>query len=254
MKRIVCLALTLIGSVSGFAQMVIGITTDKTASLVFPFAIRHVDRGTPTVLAQHLEETPTVLLVKAAEKNFTETNLSVVTEDGSVYSFTVCFNPQPATWVHYVPANKSATIAGYAKAILDNPATVKRIKFSSGDVRFALEGIYIKDEVVFYQFAITNQSPIEYDVDLLRFFVKDQHKSKRTAVQAVTYAPLHVAGNASKVKAFGKSTVVIALEKFTIPDKKLLFVQMNERNGGRHLLLRVTNRTLLKGIVLPEMH
>ncbi|MBK8310909.1 MAG: DUF4138 domain-containing protein [Chitinophagaceae bacterium] len=75
--------------VSATAQTTLGITTDKTTSLVFPFAIKHVDRGTQAVLAQQVKEAPTILLVKAAEKDFAETNLSVVTDDGSVYAFTV---------------------------------------------------------------------------------------------------------------------------------------------------------------------
>jgi len=34
--------------------------------------------------------------------------------------------------------------------------------------------------------------------------------------------------------------------KFTIPDKKYLFIQIMEKNGGRHLQLRVHNRTIVK--------
>lgn len=253
MKRLVCLVMVMLAVFSLSAQTVIGIATDKTTNLVFPFAVKHVDRGTPMVLAQYLKETPTVLLVKAADKNFEETNLSVVTDDGSVYSFTIQYSPQPTHLVHYIPVSRNSTTASYAMGILDNPVTVKNIQASSGDVQFSLQGIYIKDDVIFYQLAIDNKSPIDYDVDLLRFYVKDKRIGKRTAVQEIPYTPLHIAGNASKVKAFANSTIVVALEKFTIPDKKLLFVQLAEKNGGRHLQLRICNQTLLKAIPLPDL-
>lgn len=253
MKHFVCLAFVFIGVTSGFAQTVIGITTDKTTSLVFPFAIRHVDRGTQAVLAQHLKETPTILLVKASEKNFAETNLSVVTDDGSVYAFMVSYNPQPAVWVHYLPIIKRPTLAAQALAILDNPPMLKRPKAESLDVSLKLIGIYIKDNVIFYQLQAENDGPIDYDVDMLRFSVKDQRKNKRTTIQEIEHSPLHTAGNASQIEAFSKNVVVVALEKFTIPDKKLLFIQTNEKSGGRHLSLRITNRTLLKGAVLPDV-
>lgn len=251
MKQFVCLVCALVCAASGFAQTAIGITTDKTTSLVFPCAIKHVDRGTQMVLAQHLTETPTILLIKAGEKNFKETNLSVVTDDGSVYALTLIYNPQATTWVHYLPANKEISITMQALTLLDNAPILKGTKARNMDVEMDVTGIYIKDEVMFFALQLQNNGPIDYDVDFLRFFVRDQKRSKRTAVQEVEQTPLHVAGNASKIKAYSKNVVVLVLNKFTIPDKKLLYMQMAEKAGGRNLQLRISNRTILRGILLP---
>lgn len=38
----------------------------------------------------------------------------------------------------------------------------------------------------------------------------------------------------------------MALPKFTIPDKKVLYIVMKEFNGGRLLRLRVRNRQLMR--------
>ncbi len=70
MKRFVCLVMVSWSFVSAMAQTSLCISTDKTTSLVFPFAIRHVDRGTQSVLVQPVKEAPTILLIKAASKNF----------------------------------------------------------------------------------------------------------------------------------------------------------------------------------------
>jgi len=253
MKRFVCLVMMSWLFVSAKAQTSLCISTEKTTSLVFPFAILHVDRGTQSVLAQPVKESPTILLVKAATKGFPETNLSVVTEDGSIYSFMVCYDNNPATWVYHLPINKSATLATYSNGILDNPKTLRGIKDKKYNMKSSVIGIYIKENVIYYQLYIENNGPVDYDIDLLRFYIKDKKKSKRTAVQENEQKPLYIAGNISKVKAGEISVIVFALDKFTIPDKKYLAVQIMEKNGGRHFLMKVNNKKIMKAIVLPDL-
>lgn len=37
----------------------------------------------------------------------------------------------------------------------------------------------------------------------------------------------------------------MAMNKFTIPDKKRLIIEIQERNGGRHFLYKLKNKSLL---------
>ena len=62
------------------------ISAVKTISLVFPFPVTHVDRGSKDILVQQVKEAANILLVKAAARDIPETNLSVVTDEGSIYS------------------------------------------------------------------------------------------------------------------------------------------------------------------------
>ena len=253
MKLFMCLVLAGWVAVSGKAQTSLCISTEKTTSLVFPFAILHVDRGTQSVLVQSVKEAPSILLVKAAAKDFRETNLSVVTEDGSIYSFTICYDNNPAKWVYYLPVNTSATVSTYANGILDNPETVHGIKDHKWDIVSKISGIYIKGNVIYYQLFLDNQSPVDYDIDLLRFYIRDKKKNKRTAVQEYELKPIYVAGNTSQVKANSISSIVVALEKFTIPDAKYLGVQIMEKNGGRHLFMKVNNKKIIQAVALPDL-
>lgn len=253
MKRLVCMICAGWLFVSAVAQTRLAITTDKTTSLVFPFAIRHVDRGTSSVLAQQVKEAPEILLVKAAARDFTETNLSVVTDDGSVYAFTVIYDNRPAVWVYYLPVNRTATISSYANAILDNERTTKGIKDKKYNMIARVKGIYIKDNTIYFQLYINNDGTVDYDIDLLRFFIKDKKRSKRTAVQELEQKSLHITGNYNNVKGSNNTVFVVALEKFTIPDKKYLGIQMMEKNGGRHFLLKVHNKDIMKARVLPDL-
>jgi hypothetical protein len=252
MKRFVSMICVFFAIVTN-AQTKLNITTDKTTSLVFPFAIKHVDRGTASILAQQVKEAPEILLVKAAAKDFTETNLSVITDDGSVYAFIVNYENKPSTWVYYLPVNKTATISSYANMIMDNEKTVKRIKDKKYNMQAGIKGIYIKDNIIYYQLYINNEGSVNYDVDLLRFFIKDKKRSKRTAVQEVEQKPVYTAGNCNRVKGNSNTVFVAAMEKFTIPDKKYLSVQITEKNGGRHFLLRVSNKEIIQAKVLPDL-
>ena len=251
MKLLVIL-LCVIGPVA-IAQRPLSITTDKTTSLIFPFSIKHVDRGTKDVLVQPVTENEKILLVKAAVRQFKETNLSVVTEDGNVYSFTVRYADQPEGFIYELPADRKANVATYAKGILDNKGIVKGIRDKSWNVHASVIGIYIKDNVIYYQLLLCNNSAIDYDIDVLRFYIRDKQQGKRTAAQENDCIPLYVAGNDKQVKAYNFSIVVVALEKFTIPDAKLLRVQVMEKKGGRNLQLRIGNSKLVKAVMLPDM-
>ena len=254
MKRLVCLICGCWLFVSAMAQTsALCISTDKTTSLVFPFSIRHVDRGTKDILVQQVKEADNILLVKASAKNFTETNLSVVTEDGSVYTFVINYEKKPAIWVYNLPVNKKATMGTYANGILDNRRTLRGVRDNSWNIDAAVIGIYIKDDIIYYQLRIKNSSPIDYNIEVLRFFIRDMKKGKRTAVQENELKPLHVSGNIAQVKSFNQNVIVVALDKFTIPDKKFLGIQIMEKNGGRHLMMKLNNKDILKAMPLPDL-
>jgi conjugative transposon TraN protein len=253
MKRMVCWLLMAFGVVSLKGQTTLCISTDKTVSLVFPYAVKHVDRGTQSVLAQSVKDAPEILLVKAAQKNFAETNLSVVTADGSVYTFLICYDVNPGTWVYHLPVNKKEKLETYAMMLMDNEPLTNKIKDSKLEMSATVCGIYIKDEIIFYQLKIQNESPVDYDIDMIRFFIKDKKKSKRTAVQENEIVPLYVGGNSKLIKANTETVIVYAFEKFTIPDAKFMGVQIMEKNGGRHLFLKVTNKRIMQGKILPDL-
>ena len=61
---------------------------EKTVHLIFPAPIRYVDLGSNNLIAGKSEDAENVLRVKAAVQDFeTETNMSVICEDGSFYAF-----------------------------------------------------------------------------------------------------------------------------------------------------------------------
>lgn len=253
MKKVFIVLLIFLSG-GAFAQTTIAVSSNETVSLIFPFPIRHVDRGTKEVLVQQLKQADNILLVKASTPQMAKTNLSVITGDGSVYSFAVNHSDRPGQWIYKVPLQTNANIATYANGILDNQRTIRGPRDSKWEIEAVIKGIYIKNEVIYYQLQFHNYSPIDYDIDLLKFFIKDKKKGKRTASQENELIPLHISGNTGQVKAHSSSVIVIALDKFTIPDAKLLAIQLMEKNGGRHLRVTVKNKHILRAIPLPDLN
>lgn len=254
MKRLLCFIGVVSFGLSLWAQTPsICISSTKTTSLIFPFSIKHVDRGTKDVLVQQVKEAENILLLKAATPGFGETNLSVITGDGSLYTFAVCYDTYPSKWVYQLPIQSKASVEMYANGILDNPLTVKGISDKKWGISAKAVGLYIKNDVLYYQLQIKNESTLDYAVDYLRFFIRDQKKLKRTAVQELELTPLYTAGNKSVIKAKTATILVVALEKFIIPDHKCFVIEIGEKGSGRALCLKVGNRQILKAILLPDV-
>jgi len=239
------------------------VTFNKTSSIVFPAMITSVDRGSRDVLAQKAKGVQNVLQLKAGRLNFKDTNLTVITADGKLHHFLVRYADHPSSFTiqireTIVPGTNeglspllfqtemtSSEMETAAELVLDKPAQFRLCSTSQYDMKLSLQGIYIQDNIMFYHLRITNKSNIPFDTEMLRFYIKDRQKVKRTASQEVAEVPLYQHGNMAEVDGGVAEDVVVALRKFTIPDAKVLVIEWMERNGGRHLQLAVKNKKII---------
>jgi conjugative transposon TraN protein len=245
------------------------VTFNKTSSIVFPAGITSVDRGSRDILAQKAKGVNNVLQLKAGKVNFKETNLTVITADGRLHHFLVRYADHPrslTTQVHKAAVSKNSEarllfqteltsdeMQRTAEDILESPER-RPVKYTShSDMKLSLQGIYIRENVMFYHLRISNKSNIPFHTDMLRFYVKDKQKVKRTASQELSEELLHQYGNAAEVKGKTTQDVIISLNKFTIPDAKILAIELMEKKGGRHLKLSIRNRTLVHARPIPSV-
>ena len=245
----------------------LAIAFDKTTSLVFPYAIKSVDRGSQSILVQKARGVENILQIKAGKEGFEETNLTVITAEGKLYCFLLNYAPQPSVLNLIFGTPESSVqdaffssedhneweIQAYSNAVTVEKKKVHGIKDKKYGMKFHLDGLFIHDNVMYYRIKMENQSNINYDIDQLRFFIRDLKKAKRTATQEIEIKPLYVKNNTPTVKGQSGHTFVFALPKFTIPDQKYLDIQLMEKNGGRHLELDVHNKALVRSTVLPSL-
>ena len=243
------------------------IAYSKTTNLVFPFAIKSVDKGSPDILVQKAKGLENILQVKAAQKGFFQTNLTVVTADGKLYSFVLDYNeefPQLNLTLNKTKPDgqeiyfsdeitNEKDIQEYSKLALYDKKKLRGQKESKYDIDLKLNGIFIREQVMYYRIKVTNNSKISYDIDQIRFFIRDAKKVKRTASQEIEITPIYILNDIDKIQAEAENIFVFALPKFTIPEKKYLVIQLMEKNGGRHLEEHVKNTKLVQVTVLPKL-
>lgn len=245
----------------------LAIAYSKTTNIVFPFAVKSVDRGSEDILVQKAKGVENILQLKAAKYGFAETNLTAITSDGQLYSFVLNYNENKPLLNLVVNKSKSFTqenfvsaesedeakLQSYAKLAFYEKEKLHGVRDEKYDIKLQLNGLFIHEQVMYYKIKVENHSNVNYDISQLRFFIRDQRKAKRTASQEIEIYPLYIYNNAPAVQAEAEISFVFALPKFTIPDKKYLAIQLMEDKGGRHLELRMKNRKLMQIRVLPVL-
>lgn len=239
----------------------------KTTSIVFPYAVKSVDRGSQEILVQKAKGVENILLLKAGRQNFTQTNLTVVTADGKLYGFVLNFDELCPTLnliagkvssddneVLFSSENKNQKeIEQYSLLALSRKKKVAGLKTNRFSIDLQVTGIFIHQDVMYFRVLLGNNSRINYDIDQLRFFIRDQKKSKRTASQEIEIAPILTSSTISKISDHSELLLVFAIPKFTIPEKKHFTLQLNEKNGGRHVELNLKNSDLTNLEILTSL-
>jgi conjugative transposon TraN protein len=157
------------------------ITYSKTTSIIFPYAIISVDRGSKDVLAQKAEGVQNVLQVKAAKQNFQQTNLTVITADGKLISFIVDYAEQPSVLnLSLTNGEKKnsvsilsnianqAEVQEYAKLASVSKEKARGVKDKRFGICVKLNGLFIHDNIMYLRMSIANKTNINYDIDELR--------------------------------------------------------------------------------------
>ena len=255
------------------------VTFYKTVHIIFPSAIKYVDLGSADIIAGKADGSENVLRVKAALRDFSrETNLAVITEDGSYYTYNVKYADEPTKlniemkdFLHDGEAvnrpNNSQEVylkeLGSESPLLvrlimksihkDDKRLVKHIGCKRFGIQSVLKGIYTHNGLLYFHTELKNSTNVPFTVDFVSFKVVDRKVAKRTAIQEQVIVPLRAYNYVTEVGGKSRERTVFTLPKFTLPDDKQLVVEINEQNGGRHQQFTVTNAELVRARVINEL-
>ena len=221
------------------------VTYDKTVHVIFPSEVRYVDLGSPDLIAGKADGAENVIRVKATVRNFpNETNMSVITEDGSFYTFNVKYADEPLL----LNVEMCDFIHDGEKVNRPNNAQEIYLRELGSEspmlVRLIMKSIHTE---------IKNQSNVPFDVDYITWKIVDKKVAKRTAVQEQIILPLRAQNYATLVPGKKSERTVFTMAKFTIPDDKCLVVGLNEKNGGRHQSFVIENEDLVRANTINEL-
>jgi len=240
------------------------ITWHKTTLLIFPAAIQSADRGDKYVLAEKVKGVDNALKVKAGQKQFEPSNLHVITSDGNVYDFNVSYADQPAyqtvdlrkqppfaATVFKGISMNSKQLEDCAGIVAGGHPFLNGVHYRKHGVDFTLDGIYIKDYVLFFRYKMKNKTAIRYDAGSLRFYIRDKEKAKRTAEQDKEISPLYVQHTGTAENDNGE-TIVAAFSKFTIAENKNFVTELMEQGGDRNPSCKLDQDKLLRAKTLAH--
>ena len=110
----------------------------------------------------------------------------------------------------------------------------------TGRVKTSLHRLYNSGDTLLFPLEIQNRSSLSFEVDFIRFYLRDRKSAKRTVTQELEILPLYTHGLEKQViPAFGRQHMVFALGKLIPAADKIMAIEVYEKNGGRHLYLQV---------------
>lgn len=113
-------------------------------------------------------------------------------------------------------------------------------------VEFDINNIFIHNDILLFRISLRNRTQINYTIDFMRLYIQDAKKSKKTAIQQLEQNVLFTFDYPEDIPAHEKRTFIVAVNKFTIPDKKRLVIEIQEKNGGRHFFYKLKNKSILE--------
>ena len=108
-----------------------------------------------------------------------------------------------------------------------------------------MRGIYVSNDVIYIHTLIRNKTNISFEVDCLRFIVADRKLTKRTAQQQIPADIIRACNDPAIVRGQQQQRAVFALPKLTLPDDKVLPLEIVEKNGARYQLVEISAKELL---------
>ena len=223
--------------------------------IIFPAAVRYVDLGSNHIIAGKADGAENVIRVKATTEGFPgETNFSVICEDGSFFSFNAKYAREPEMLnIEMKDFLENEDTSDFSHTYKNNDRKVRHLGSKRFGIQFLIKGIYTYNGMLYVHTQTKNSSNVPFDTDFIKFKIVDKKVPKRTAIQETVLDAVRSYNEVIEIA--GKSTVrtVYALPKFTIPDDKLLLVELYEKNGGRHQVIRVENSDIVNAEVINEL-
>ena len=251
-KLIIILILAAIGTVS-FAQDTAYISRDKITALIFPSTVSIVGKvpdgvnaynkgsGVITLQADKAMLKPSQITAQDQATNqiyripvrYSYGRAGRRLEIGqTVSSISVIRSPQ----TNYVSISNELA-AGKRKDVADRKKT--------GGVKTWVNKLSIADNRIFFRVDISNHSGLPYEIDFIRFYIRDLKTVSRMATHEQEIVPVFSTfGNRVAILKNKELAKVFAFRRFSLTEDQALNIEIYERNGNRHLYLQIKQKDL----------
>lgn len=251
----------------------LGISQQKTIHIMFPSEIKEVDVGNRNVIVQVTEAFTNVLRVKAnADSIFEETNVTVICQDGRLYSFITNYQDNPevinlaignnagadnavskALGINFVQqkvvnedGETFAEMQDMAETALGKKPYVHNVGAYSMRITVLVQGIYAEGDNLYYVVNVNNRSEIDYKIAFTKVFVTDISETRRVAVQEEELPVKHQVPTDDLVPGGTDKTFVFVVPVRAISPSKQVEMEIYEAQGARHLRFTIGRKLIQK--------
>ena len=266
MKRILIFFLISSFTLISSAQNILKLSDKKSIHVVCPDKVLYVSCGDDSeIQAEILPELSNIVRVKALHPFEGQTSVTVVCA-GRIYSVAAQFgNCDVLTYqLESLPSEKAypfsgklmpdESLKGISDQVLSRKGyhTMHRSTRKNG-ILMEISDICIKGDALFLVIQVTNCTNMAFDAEAFNFWIADRRQQKATNVQEYLIVPDYARFELKRVPARDCATEIFVIEKLTIPDKRVLRIELIEKstgNTGRKLTLELKNRDLRKAEML----
>lgn len=234
-------------------------------ALIFPEPVLRAVTGHPNYTFGYNTDSPERLGLVQGNPG-PDSNLLVLTRDGLVYSYALAYRKPLGESHRFIHKNEaignvlpekhmddtaqsktrsSQTVApsdslGYRKAsryFMERNTALLKSRRKDGMVLRLVDVAYFGRET-YVVLEIANQSDIDFEVDIIQLFKVHGNPRKKSSYQKLPLEPVYTQGMPTEVKVGQKKCFVYVVPKFTLGDNERLWVELREKRGSRHMVLR----------------
>lgn len=252
-KSFIILIFSAWGTVS-FAQDTAYISRDKTTALFFKSAVKIISKSTSDFDITQKEDA--LITIKALDTDFSPTKINVQEiSTAKIYRIPVEYSygragrrievgGQPAMTVKVIKTsdyNYGAVVTqlatGKRKDVVDHEKT--------GGVKAWVDKLSLAGNRVFFRLDIRNKSNLPYEIDFVRFYIRDLKTVARMATHEQEIVPLITTLHKKTAIAHKQEIAkVFGFHRFSLSEDQALNIELYEKNGNRHLYLQIKQKDL----------
>lgn len=235
----------------------------QNVAMFFPGPIRQGITGSENFVFTYNRDAEQYLGLLQAKPG-KESNLLVISSNGSVFSYIVRYKEQLDQLNYFVSTSdtignekpvileklvkntvlvegkyKRAYYEKICSYLVERKQRIGRLKKRKSDVVLRVENIVFDKEELYFVIHIENKSSLDYDLNYLNFGIETRQKGKRKSSQTIYQEPVFRYGMTARIKEGGTEKLVYVLPKFSLGDDRRVILEMDEKNGGRNIKLQV---------------
>ncbi|GFD80172.1 conjugative transposon protein TraN [Tenacibaculum sp. Mcav3-52] len=238
----------------------------KNVALFFPEPIRQGITGSDNFVFTYNREKEQYfgLLQAKPGKN---SNLLVVSKNGSIFSYIVSYKKQLSKLNYFIPLsssignekpiipdsiqvvsteenidNRTYYYQKFCSYLLNSNQRVGRIKKRTQGIVLTIENIVFDKEELYFVMRIENNSSMDYDLNFLNLSIETRQKGKRKSLQRLYQEPIYKHLLLSKIVEGKMVRLVYVMPKFSLSNERRVILELNEKGGERNIELKISHR------------